>query len=462
MKKYVLFLFTAWLVPWALAAQTTVASGTCGADGDNLSWALSSDGTLTINGSGAMADYGSRGTSLPPWNSYRDEITRLSLPDGLTYIGKRAFYSCQNLSSLVVPENVTEIGAGAFTGTDRLAAVVWNAVRCADFSTQPFPSTLASVTFGSKVAYIPAYLFRFTSVSEVVIPGSVEEVGAYAFSDCSSLARLQVGAGVAAVGEKAFYCVNLAQVEWNAVDCADFNRNNVAFSSSNTAMTMTIGSGVRRIPAYFCYTCKGLSSLVFEAPSSLERVEEYAFYGCPLQDYELPGSVEYVGPYAFGDADDAYLRQLTVFFGRRDETDWNRKNIDWNALDSKLVSERIVITRPEVNGKHLGDLHMRTRYGINVSRVQRSGIQLVATHDLVLRMGDRVTVIGKAGEVLLHVRHRRRQFGHRGKPGSFFLSKRGQRQYHRLCRRRCPLPLGGRRDELVRPIPGRHPGRCGH
>lgn len=94
-----------------------------------------------------------------------------------------------------------------------------------------------------------------------------------------------------------------------------------------------------------------------------------------------------------------YLRQLTVFFGRRDETDWNRKNIDWNALDSRLVSERIVITRSEINGKHLGDLHLRTRYGINVSRVQRSGIQLVATHDLVLRLGDRVTVIGTSDSV---------------------------------------------------------------
>ena len=57
MKKYVLFLFTAWLVPWALAAQTTVASGTCGASGGNLTWVFTSDRTLTISGSGAMADY---------------------------------------------------------------------------------------------------------------------------------------------------------------------------------------------------------------------------------------------------------------------------------------------------------------------------------------------------------------------------------------------------------------------
>lgn len=85
---------------------------------------------------------------------------------------------------------------------------------------------------------------------------------------------------------------------------------------------------------------------------------------------------------------------LTLYFGRRDETDWNKRNIDWNKIDSKLVSQRILITRHEINGRHLGTLHLRNRYGVNVSRVQRSGIQLVATPDLVLRMGDRVTVVG--------------------------------------------------------------------
>lgn len=94
-----------------------------------------------------------------------------------------------------------------------------------------------------------------------------------------------------------------------------------------------------------------------------------------------------------------HIRQLTVFFGRRDETDWMQKNIDWNKLDSKLVSQRILITKPEINGRHLGALQLRNRYGVNVSRVQRSGIQLVATPDLILRVGDRVTVIGETDSI---------------------------------------------------------------
>lgn len=90
-----------------------------------------------------------------------------------------------------------------------------------------------------------------------------------------------------------------------------------------------------------------------------------------------------------------FVEQLTIFFGSIDDTDWNKQNIDWNALDSKLVSQRILITRPTINGKHLGDLHLRNRYGVNVSRVQRAGIQLVATPQLTLRVGDRVTVVGE-------------------------------------------------------------------
>ena len=90
---------------------------------------------------------------------------------------------------------------------------------------------------------------------------------------------------------------------------------------------------------------------------------------------------------------------LTILFGRRDETNWNANDVDWNALDATLVSERILITRHEINGKHLGSLHLRNRYGVNVSRVQRAGIQLVATPDLTLRMGDRVTVVGETESI---------------------------------------------------------------
>lgn len=90
---------------------------------------------------------------------------------------------------------------------------------------------------------------------------------------------------------------------------------------------------------------------------------------------------------------------LTVLFGEQEHTDWNKEDIDWNAIDSQLISQRIVVTRPELNGKKLGSLHLRNHYGINISRVYRSGVQLLATAELTLQLGDRLTVVGEAASI---------------------------------------------------------------
>ena len=82
---------------------------------------------------------------------------------------------------------------------------------------------------------------------------------------------------------------------------------------------------------------------------------------------------------------------LTVLFGEQENTDWNKEDIDWNAIDSQLISQRIVVTRPELNGKKLGSLRLRNHYGINISRVYRSGVQLLATSEL--------TVVGEAAAI---------------------------------------------------------------
>ena len=90
---------------------------------------------------------------------------------------------------------------------------------------------------------------------------------------------------------------------------------------------------------------------------------------------------------------------LTVLFGEQENTDWNKEDIDWNAIDSELVSQRIVVTRPELNGTKLGALRLRNHYGINISRVYRSGVQLLATPGLILQLGDRLTVVGEKAAI---------------------------------------------------------------
>ena len=87
---------------------------------------------------------------------------------------------------------------------------------------------------------------------------------------------------------------------------------------------------------------------------------------------------------------------LRMIFGEQEKKDWNKENIDWNAVDSQLISQRILVTRPEINGKKLSQLRLRNNYGINISRVYRSGVQLLATPDLRLQLGDRLTVVGEA------------------------------------------------------------------
>ena len=58
---------------------------------------------------------------------------------------------------------------------------------------------------------------------------------------------------------------------------------------------------------------------------------------------------------------------LTLLFGEQENRDWNQEDIDWNSIDRNLVSEHIVVTQAEINGKRLGSLHLRNTYDINIS-----------------------------------------------------------------------------------------------
>ncbi len=90
---------------------------------------------------------------------------------------------------------------------------------------------------------------------------------------------------------------------------------------------------------------------------------------------------------------------MMALFGEQEDTDFNKKGIDWNAIDSKLVSKRILVTKPEINGKLLGSLRLRKLYGVNVTRIHRSGMKLLATPDLRLLLGDRIMVVGEEASV---------------------------------------------------------------
>lgn len=79
---------------------------------------------------------------------------------------------------------------------------------------------------------------------------------------------------------------------------------------------------------------------------------------------------------------------IIAFMGEKSE-------MNWKESEKQLVSRRIVITRSEINGKTLGNLKLRTIYGVNITRVNRSGIDLLGSTNLVLQVGDRVMVVGE-------------------------------------------------------------------
>lgn len=91
---------------------------------------------------------------------------------------------------------------------------------------------------------------------------------------------------------------------------------------------------------------------------------------------------------------------LNLLFGDKENTDWNRPDINWDAIDnSKLVSKHILVTRKEYNGVKLGSLHLRNQFGINITRINRAGIEILAAANLRLQLGDRLTVVGEANAI---------------------------------------------------------------
>ncbi len=83
---------------------------------------------------------------------------------------------------------------------------------------------------------------------------------------------------------------------------------------------------------------------------------------------------------------------VTAFIGREIKVDWEKQ-------DMPMVSRRILITKSEINGKKLGDMHFRSMYGVNITRVNRSGMDLFADPNLTLQVGDRVMVVGQQDAV---------------------------------------------------------------
>ena len=134
--------------------------------GDNLQWSLSSDGVLTIDGTGEMDDYRPLNYPLAPWNAHMNKINTIIANSGMTHIGNSAFYYCSSLTAVTIPDSVISIGEQAFIGC----------------------SSLGSVDIPGSVTSIGNYAFDYcSSLTAITIPNSVTSIGNSAFANCTSL-----------------------------------------------------------------------------------------------------------------------------------------------------------------------------------------------------------------------------------------------------------------------------------
>ena len=134
--------------------------------GDNLQWSLSSDGVLTIDGTGEMDDYRPLNYPLAPWNAHMNKINTIIANSGMTHIGNSAFYYCSSLTAVTIPDSVISIGDVAFIGC----------------------SSLGSVDIPGSVTSIGNYAFDYcSSLTAITIPNSVTSIGNSAFANCTSL-----------------------------------------------------------------------------------------------------------------------------------------------------------------------------------------------------------------------------------------------------------------------------------
>lgn len=207
------------------SAITVIAAGSCGVmdanhePADNATYTITSDGVMTVRGTGAMADF----TSVPnsqPWKAYLDRITTLVIKPGVTLIGGRCFWLFDQITSVSLPGTLREIGQGAF--------------------------------------------YNCSGVMDLSLPESLQVVGSSAFRECSGLRTVKIPAGVASLGESVFKdCVNLrAAVLPDGLETVPED----LFSGCGNLRTVTVPRSVTAVDKRAFSGCENLSDVYYLGP----------------------------------------------------------------------------------------------------------------------------------------------------------------------------------------------------
>ena len=299
----------------ALAADEAgiIAEGDCGGYGADVRWALSTDGTLTISGTGQMADYWSG--DLPPWSVYRGQIRTVEIEAGVTSIGNSAFSGCSGLTNVTISGSVTSIGGSTFSGCSGLTSVTipesvtsirnsafygcgirrvdylgtiasWCAIQF-ESGGQPF----ASNPNGGQL-YIGGQL-----ITDVVIPEEITSIENYTFAGVKDLTSVIISDGVTSIGDSAFSgCSGLTSVE---IPGSVTRIGDSAFSGCSSLTNVDIPAEVTFIGSSAFYQCRNLTSITI--PSGITSIGGAAFFFCSkLTSVSIPEGVVSIGASAFG------------------------------------------------------------------------------------------------------------------------------------------------------------------
>ena len=259
------------LLPTAAFAED---NHNCGAtSADNVTWKLE-NGTLTISGTGKMADYGEDPETHtiynPPWVGQKGNIKKLVVEGGVTSIGDNAFSGCANLESVDLSgaSSLKIIGNHAFNSCTALESVDLSEASSLTTIKTSFPGCtgLENVVLNEGLQTIGGSAFNHCeSLKSIHIPSTVTEIGSWCFEDCKNLGEVTFAEGI-----------NLGTIE-GATFIRCKNLKKITIPKSVKVIKMYVNSGSK----YGAFsTCSGLESVIFEPGSELETVDEYAFANC--------------------------------------------------------------------------------------------------------------------------------------------------------------------------------------
>ena len=312
--------------------MTAQASNTCG---DSLTWSLSTEGALTISGTGRMYDY--QHASSLPWYEAMNDIETVTIGDGVTYIGSHAFDRCTSLSGIAFGANslLAEIGDSAFDNCTGLTSVAIPAsVTTIGMNAFHNCSALTNLTFGneSQLKTIDSSAFNDChKLTSVIIPASVTTINDNVFSETGlTSVTFENRSNLTTIGDRAFLscdgltsmtlpdslsniygdpfesCSNLEEILVGEANESFFSDDGILFDktketlirypSGHKGSSYAIPNSVTSIESNAFYSC-GLTSV--EIPSSVTSIGIRAFYSCGLTSVEIPNSVTSIGLLSF-------------------------------------------------------------------------------------------------------------------------------------------------------------------